>query len=195
MIFQGIRTNIAREPYIFVIFQGAPYPRPPGPAHASKDRVNKVPSKTAADDFCDLFFLTLFIFLRFTFKYLPLFCILKQLKMSSVQTFVGALRVNIYINHVFLKVLKFQISHVAPVNKFENTVHVLREKAEFYSKTFIKRPLSKRPKIDFQDLLSLNAGQMYCGMLQGVLQYFRPSFSYHLSLRSILSGRFTQVLL
>ena len=31
-----------------------------------------------------------------------------------------------------------------------------------YSKTCVKRPLSKRPKIVFQDLLSLNAGQKYC---------------------------------
>ena len=36
-----------------------------------------------------------------------------------------------------------------------------------FSKTCVKRPLSKRPKIDFQDQLSLNAGQKYCRMLQG----------------------------
>ena len=64
-----------------------------------------------------------------------------------------------------------------------------------YSKTCVKRPLSKRQKIGFQDQLSLNAGQMYCR----ILQYFRPSLSYHLSFRSLfclfLSGRFTQVLL
>ena len=29
-----------------------------------------------------------------------------------------------------------------------------------YSKTCVKRPLSKRLKIDFQDQLSLNAGQV-----------------------------------
>ena len=34
------------------------------------------------------------------------------------------------------------------------------------SKTCVKRPLSKRPKIGFQDQLSLNAGQTYCRMLQ-----------------------------
>ena len=74
-----------------------------------------------------------------------------------------------------------------------------------YSKTCVKRPLSKRPKIGFKDQLSLNAGQKYCRMLQGsilqgsILQYFQPSLCYHLSLRSLfcpfLSGRFTQVLL
>ena len=31
----------------------------------------------------------------------------------------------------------------------------------------VKRPLSKRLKIGFQDQLSLNAGQMYCRILQG----------------------------
>ena len=46
----------------------------------------------------------------------------------------------------------------------------------FYSKTCVKQPLSKRPKIGFlddrklvfsTDQLSLNAGQKYCRMLQG----------------------------
>ena len=36
-----------------------------------------------------------------------------------------------------------------------------------YSKTCVKRPLSKRTIIGFQDQLSLNAGQKYCRMLQG----------------------------
>ena len=36
-----------------------------------------------------------------------------------------------------------------------------------YSKTRVKWQLSKRPKIIFQDQLSLNAGQKYCKMLQG----------------------------
>ena len=55
-------------------------------------------------------------------------------------------------------------------------------------------------KIGFQDRLSLNAGQMYCRMLQeSILQYFRPSLSYHSSLIPLLclflSGRLRQVLL
>ena len=37
----------------------------------------------------------------------------------------------------------------------------------YYSKTCVKRPLSKRLKNGFQDKLSLNAGQKYCRMLQG----------------------------
>ena len=36
-----------------------------------------------------------------------------------------------------------------------------------FSKTCVKRPLSKRLKIDFQDQLRLNAGRKYCRMLQG----------------------------
>ena len=36
-----------------------------------------------------------------------------------------------------------------------------------YSKTCLKRPLSKRQQFGFQDQLSLDAGQKYCRMLQG----------------------------
>ena len=36
-----------------------------------------------------------------------------------------------------------------------------------YSKTCVKRPLSKRPKIGFQNQLSLNAGGKYCRVLPG----------------------------
>ena len=44
---------------------------------------------------------------------------------------------------------------------------LLNELLKFdYSKTCVKWPLSKRPKIGFQDQLSLNAGQKYCRMLQ-----------------------------
>ena len=69
-----------------------------------------------------------------------------------------------------------------------------------YSKTGLKRSLKKKTKIDFQGQLSLNAGQKYCRTLQGEhLQYFRPSLSYHLSLRSLfclfLSGGLRQILL
>ena len=36
-----------------------------------------------------------------------------------------------------------------------------------FSKACVKRPLSKRQEIGFQDQLSLNAGQKHCRMLQG----------------------------
>ena len=38
-----------------------------------------------------------------------------------------------------------------------------------YSKTCVKRPLSKRPKNGFQGRLSLNAGQKYCGEHSAIL--------------------------
>ena len=38
-----------------------------------------------------------------------------------------------------------------------------------YSKTCVKRPISKRQKIGFQDQLSLNAGQKYCRMLHSAI--------------------------
>ena len=65
------------------------------------------------------------------------------------------------------------------------------------SKTCLKQPLKRRPKIGFQDRLSLNAGQKYCRMLQkSILKYFRPSLSYHLSFRLLfclyLSGSLRQ---
>ena len=47
-----------------------------------------------------------------------------------------------------------------------------------YSKTCVKRPLSKRPKIGIQDQLSLNA----CSK-GSILQSFRPSLNYHLSFK------------
>ena len=53
-----------------------------------------------------------------------------------------------------------------------------------YGKTCLNCHSKRRPKISFQDRLSLNAGQKYCRMLQeSILQYFRTSLSYHLSLR------------
>ena len=49
-----------------------------------------------------------------------------------------------------------------------------------YSKTCLKQPLSKIPKMFFQDQLSLNAGKSIAEC-SNILQYFRPSLSYHLS--------------
>ena len=68
------------------------------------------------------------------------------------------------------------------------------------TRTCLKRPLSKRPKMVFKTNFSLNAGQKYCRMLpRSNLQYYKPSLSYHLSSRSLfylfLSGRLRKVLL
>ena len=69
-----------------------------------------------------------------------------------------------------------------------------------YSKTCVKRSLSKIPKIGYQDQLTLNAGQKSCRMLQGEHSAILSTFNkLPLSLRYVfylfLSGRFTQVLM
>ena len=68
-----------------------------------------------------------------------------------------------------------------------------------YSKTCEKRQLTKRPKIGFQDQLSLNAGHKHCRMLQGehsaiLSTFIKLPFVIKIFVLSILSGRFTQVL-
>ena len=86
------------------------------------------------------------------------------------------------------------------VGKKENeSDYILLSKVQ-YSKTCVNWPLSKRQKISFQDQLSLNEVKSIAECSKGsILQYFRPSLGYHLSLRSLfclcLSGRLTQVLL
>ena len=80
-----------------------------------------------------------------------------------------------------------------PDHTAEPTVHA-------YSKTCLKRPLSKRQKIGFKDQLSLNAGQKYCRMLQGehsaiLSTFIKLSFVNKIFVWSILSGCFRQVLL
>ena len=51
-----------------------------------------------------------------------------------------------------------------------------------YSKTCVKRPLSKRPKTGFQDQILL--------IVWMILQHFWPSLSFHLSLRSLFLSMF-----
>ena len=48
-----------------------------------------------------------------------------------------------------------------------SNIHVQPYFLSIYSKTCLKRPLSKRPKIGFKDQLLLNEGQKYRRMLQG----------------------------
>ena len=69
-----------------------------------------------------------------------------------------------------------------------------------YSKTCVKQPLSKRPKLVFTTNYRLMKVKSIAECSKGsILQYFWLSLSYHLSLRYLfclfLSGRFTQVLL
>ena len=65
----------------------------------------------------------------------------------------------------------------------------------YYSKTCVKWPFSKRPKIGFEDQLSLNAGQKYCRMLQGehsanLLPFIKLPFTIKIF---VFSGRFTHI--
>ena len=65
-----------------------------------------------------------------------------------------------------------------------------------YSKSCVKRLLSKRPKIGFQDQLSLNAGQTFCRMIQGEHSAIRSTFiKLPFVINIVVSGRFTQTLL
>ena len=69
-----------------------------------------------------------------------------------------------------------------------------------YSRTCVKRLLSKRPKLAFKTNYCLMQVKSISEWFKAsILQSFRPSLSYHLSLRPLfclfLSGRFTQGLL
>ena len=106
------------------------------------------------------------------------------------------------LDNFFYPILTLTMYSYIPIQYCWNQliVTLLSLLTDTYSKTCVKQPLSKIPKIGFQDQLSLNAGQSIAECSKGsILQYFRPSLSYHLSLRSLfylfLSGRFTQVLL
>ena len=84
--------------------------------------------------------------------------------------------------------MSFQRVKMSPQDTKLNTVKLHFTSKITYCKTCLMRPLRKRrPKIGYQDQLSLNAGQTNCRMVGSILQYFRPSLSYHLSLRPFLS--------
>ena len=76
---------------------------------------------------------------------------------------------------------------------------LIGEECSMYSKTCVKRPLSKRPTIGFQGQLSLNAGQKYCRMLQGEHSAILSTFIKLPFVIKVfflfLSGRLRQVLL
>ena len=64
----------------------------------------------------------------------------------------------------------------------------------------VKQPLSKRPKIGFQDQAWLNAGQKYCRMLQRehsaiLVTFIKLPFVIKIFVLSIFKGCFTQILL
>ena len=95
--------------------------------------------------------------------------------------------VNVLQNHVWPLLLHILTS------KFAKNIGLCR-------KTCVKRPLSKRLKIGFQYQLMLNVCQKYCRMLQGehsaiLSTFIKPPFIIQNFVLSIMSGRFTQVLL
>ena len=63
-------------------------------------------------------------------------------------------------------------------------------------KPVIRGHSKRRPKIGFQDWISLTAGQKYCRVLycrmlhESILQCFRPSLSYHLSFKTFVLSIF-----
>ena len=64
-----------------------------------------------------------------------------------------------------------------------------------YSKTCVKRSLSKDRKIGFYDQLSLNAGQKYCRMLRGkhsviLLTFIKLPFVINIFVLSVLEWPF-----
>ena len=64
------------------------------------------------------------------------------------------------------------------------------KRIEMYSKTCLKWPPLRKPKIGFQDQLLVNAGQKYCRMLQGehsaiLLTFIKLRFVIKISVMSI----------
>ena len=73
----------------------------------------------------------------------------------------------------------------------------VRKRHYMYSKTCVKRPLKKARKLILKTNCCLMQVRSIAECSKGsILKYFRPSFSYHLSLTSLsslfLSSRFTQ---
>ena len=58
----------------------------------------------------------------------------------------------------------------------------LARRRGLYSKTCLKRPLNKYQKLVFKTDDSLMQFESIAECTKGILQYFRPSLSYHLSL-------------
>ena len=111
----------------------------------------------------------------------------------SLRKYVVALwklRLWLFIHKIIITAIMFN---------FDNTIILLKVSNSLapymYSKTCVKRTLSKRPKIG---VFKINYRLMQVESFaecskRSILQYFRPSLSYHLSLRSLfclfLSGR------
>ena len=104
---------------------------------------------------------------------------------------------NLSVNMIYIYIFTIQLIHVTEKYLVSSHVQPMRF---WYSRTFVKPPLSKSPKNGFQDeyLLMQVKSIAECSK-EIILQYFRPSLSYQLSLTPLfclfLSDCFTQVLL
>ena len=80
------------------------------------------------------------------------------------------------LNETGVKLHNAQVSYIVTYisyGRFKSILFMIRDDNDMaqsmYSKTSVKWSLSKRPKIGFQDQLSLNEGQKYC---RNILQCF-----------------------
>ena len=106
-----------------------------------------------------------------------------------------------YVNHfscfsTYRQSYQTDYGQTTVYNPASGTYYQTAGGAQVYSKTCLKWPLKRRPKMVFK----ANYRLMHVKSIAGsILQYFRPSLSYHLSLISLfclfLSGRLRQVLL
>ena len=64
----------------------------------------------------------------------------------------------------------------------------------WYSKTCVRQPLSKRPKVGFQDQLSLKVGRKYCRIFQGQHSAILLTFIRQTRFVKILKFKFIKTL-
>ena len=93
--------------------------------------------------------------------------------------------------HVYYRWKLYSILNVSSLNCILKIEFI----TSTYSKTCVKRPLSKRLKIGFQDQLSLNAGQKCCRVLQGehsaiILTFIKLPFVIKIFVLSIFEWPF-----
>ena len=72
----------------------------------------------------------------------------------------------IYNHTQTTQLLCFQSQPMARPTQGPKNSFIPRLQVSKYSKTCVKQPLSKRPKIGFQDQISINAGEKYSNIDQ-----------------------------
>ena len=126
-------------------------------------------------------------------------------KTNTISSIISECASSLLFTHQNLLMTNLQFLIMA-----QNIVTIRQEKNRYktpiitlycsYSQTCVKWPLSKGPKMFFKTEYRLMQVKSIAECSKGsILQYFRPSLSFQLSLRSLfclfLSGRFTQILL